>query len=106
MLTRNIGHRATLFPIEAQAHQGWLSRSPGGSRLKTRSGLNTKDAGFKILTLLSASAATSCPATSSLCPGSSAAPFVDRRGSLSGGLPTVKRGPWAINDKAKVIRRT
>jgi hypothetical protein len=46
VLTLNIDHRTTLFPIEAQAHQGWLSRSPGGSRLKTRGGLNTKGAGL------------------------------------------------------------
>jgi hypothetical protein len=35
-----------------------------------------------------------------------AAPFVNRRSSLSGGLATVKKGPWAIDDKAKVIRHT
>jgi hypothetical protein len=69
MLTLNIDHRTILFPIEAQAHQGWLSRLSGGSRLKTRGGRKTKSADFQILTYLIASAATSCPATGSLCPG-------------------------------------
>jgi hypothetical protein len=106
MLTLNIDHRATLFPIEDQAHQGWLSTSPGGSRLKTRGGRKTKSADFQILTRLSASAATSCPATGSWCPGPCADHSVNRRGSLSGGLATLENGPWAIDDKAKVIRHT
>jgi hypothetical protein len=100
MLTLNIDYRTTLFPIEAQAHQSWLSRSPGGLRLKTRGGRKTKSADFQILTYLSASAATSCPATGSWCPGPCVAPFVNRRGSLAGGLGTLENGLWPINDES------